>query len=75
MVRGHAKAEAQKKRLAKDAVGSKKHSAEETKAIRENGLTMKCPHCMQSMPNAGVLKNHFENKHPKVPMPPELANA
>ena len=33
---------------------------------------MQCPHCMQSMPNVGVLRNHFESKHPKLPIPPQF---
>lgn len=29
-------------------------------------------HTVLGMPNIGALKNHFENKHPKLPLPPEL---
>jgi hypothetical protein len=69
MVRGHAKAEAQRKNLAKNANQKTAHSAAEAAAIKNNGQTAQCPSCMQTMPNIGALKNHFENKHPKLPLP------
>jgi hypothetical protein len=36
-------------------------------------VTMICAVCKQGMPNIGALRSHFENKHPKSPLPPELA--
>eukprot|EP01031_Cornospumella_fuschlensis_P024015 gene24015-29062_t len=75
MVRGHAKAVAQEKNLAKQAEKAKsvKRSSTETKEILERGIALTCPVCKQGMPNIGVYRNHFENKHPRAPLPPELA--
>ena len=69
MVRGHAKAEAQRKNAAKNAGAKTVHSGAQASAIKQAGQTAQCPSCMQTMPNIGALKNHFENKHPKLPLP------
>lgn len=73
MVRGHAKEVSQQKRLAKeqDKLKSVKRTGSESRTVVEAGLTLKCPNCLQSCPNVGVLRAHFENKHPKLPLPPE----
>jgi len=74
MVRGHAKEVAQQKNAAKQADKAKsvKRDGSETRAILQAGVTFTCSVCKQSMANVGVLRNHFENKHPKAPLPPEL---
>lgn len=69
MVRGHAKAEAQRKNLAKNANKKSAHTASEALSIKQNGMTTQCPNCLQPMGNIGALKTHFENKHPKLPLP------
>eukprot|EP01039_Chlorochromonas_danica_P004436 gene4436-4860_t len=75
MVRGHAKAVAQEKGQARAAEKAKsvKRSGAESKAVREEGIALTCPVCRQGMPNIGVFRSHFESKHPKSPMPPELS--
>jgi hypothetical protein len=45
----------------------------QSKAIREAGITLTCPACFQGMPNLPAYRIHFENKHPKLPLPPELS--
>eukprot|EP01032_Pedospumella_encystans_P022807 gene22807-25838_t len=74
MVRGHAKEVAQQKNAAKLASkeASKGRDGSESKKIKEAGITYVCSVCKQGMSNIGVLRTHFENRHPKSPLPPEL---
>lgn len=44
----------------------------QSKKIKEAGITYVCSVCKQGMSNIGVLRSHFENRHPKSPLPPEL---
>lgn len=44
----------------------------QSKKIKEAGITYVCSVCKQGMSNIGVLRTHFENRHPKSPLPPEL---
>ncbi|CBQ70664.1 conserved hypothetical protein [Sporisorium reilianum SRZ2] len=68
-VRGHAKAQAQEaaKKKADAAKGGKSQLGE----ARAKGLKFTCPTCKGQNPNYKVLKEHFENKHPKETCPPE----
>ena len=36
------------------------------------GLKVACAVCKSQMPDPKTYKQHFENKHPKNPMPAEL---
>lgn len=69
MVRGLAKGQAQAKNFAKSQQGKKAHAPGEIDKIKQAGQTAACPTCMQTMPNVGALKQHFEQKHPKLPLP------
>ena len=74
MVRGHAKAVAQQKNQAKMAekAGSVGRTGAESAAVKNAGITTVCPTCKAGCPNIGALKDHYINKHPKLPLPPEL---
>eukprot|EP01036_Dinobryon_divergens_P022235 gene22234-30476_t len=74
MVRGHAKEVAQQKNAAKMAEKSKsaKRDSSESKKVKEDGVPLVCAVCKQGMPNVGAMRNHYENRHPKTPLPPEL---
>eukprot|EP01038_Epipyxis_sp_PR26KG_P014430 gene14430-19366_t len=76
MVRGHAKLVAQEKSAnrAADKAKSVKRDGSESKQIREAGIALSCSVCKQGMANIGVLRTHFENRHPRSPLPPELAS-
>ena len=39
------------------------------------GLKMTCTVCRSMMPDPKTYKQHFENKHPKNPIPQELLEA
>eukprot|EP01040_Poterioochromonas_malhamensis_P003543 gene3543-3784_t len=74
MVRGHAKAVSQEKHAAKlaDKAKSMKRDSAESKRVKEAGINIVCPICKQGMPNVGVYRTHYENRHPSSPLPPEL---
>ena len=44
----------------------------QSKKVKEDGVTLTCAVCKQGMPNIGAMRNHYENKHAKLPLPPEL---
>ncbi|KAJ9477495.1 Zinc finger protein [Pseudozyma hubeiensis] len=69
MVRGHAKQQAQEA-AAKKAAAAKGGKSQLGEA-RQKGLKFTCPRCMAQSPNYGVLKEHFQNKHPKDAVPAE----
>ena len=68
MVRGNAKAKAQEKNAKKQA---EKTTAKSTLGKTNESLVLKCSVCMAMMKNAKQLKDHFESKHPKAPLPAE----
>ncbi|KIS71354.1 uncharacterized protein UMAG_11862 [Mycosarcoma maydis] len=72
-VRGHAKQQAQEA-AAKRAAAAKGGKSQLGEA-RQKGLKFTCPKCMGQNPtqNYKVLKEHFENKHPKDSVPPECS--
>ncbi|XP_068228474.1 zinc finger protein 706-like [Palaemon carinicauda] len=74
MARGHQKAQSQAKNMAKQqAIKSKQgHNANEQKKAALKALTFQCPVCRGMMPDPKTYKQHFENKHPKDPLPEEL---
>jgi hypothetical protein len=74
MARGQQKIQAQQKAnekaaKLKKAAGNSKKDNEKTAAA---GLKSKCTVCMAQMPDPKTYKQHFENKHSKMPLPEEL---
>lgn len=71
MARGHQKIQSQQ-RNAKKQAELKKASGHDQKAAAQKALTFVCTVCKSQMPDPKTYKQHFENKHPKSPMPEEL---
>nr|XP_033788747.1 zinc finger protein 706-like [Geotrypetes seraphini] len=72
MARGQQKIQSQQKN-AKEQAEKKKHGSAQ-KAAAKAALVFTCPVCRTQMPDPKTFKQHFESKHPKSPMPPELAD-
>ncbi|KAA3671735.1 hypothetical protein EG68_10012 [Paragonimus skrjabini miyazakii] len=70
MTRGQQKIQAQQ-RNAKKQADLKKNSVDQKKAASKS-LIHSCPVCKAQMPDLKTFKQHFENKHPKSPLPSEL---
>ena len=68
MVRGNAKKLAQEKNAKKQA---EKTTAKSNLGKPNQSLQMKCSVCMAQMKNAKQMRDHFESKHPKLPLPKE----
>ncbi|CAD6187366.1 unnamed protein product [Caenorhabditis auriculariae] len=73
MARGHQKALSQQKNAQKKADMAKKQGADQKGAAMAS-LHHKCTVCMAMIPDPKTYKQHFESKHPKSPMPPELVD-
>jgi len=74
MARGHQKAQSQaKNQEKKDKL--KKSQAHDQKKAAKAALVYQCTVCKTQMPDLKTYQQHFENKHPKSPMPPELSAA
>ncbi|XP_056268350.1 zinc finger protein 706-like [Pseudoliparis swirei] len=73
MARGHQKIQSQQKN-AKKAAEKKKGQAADQKTSAMVALVHTCPVCRTQMPDPKTFKQHFESKHPKSPMPPELVD-
>ena len=71
MARGQQKIQAQQKNAAKQAK-MKKAAGSDQKAAAKKALIYTCPVCRTQMPDPKTYKQHFESKHPKQPLPPEL---
>lgn len=71
MARGQQKIQAQQKNAAKKAAASKKS---DQRGAAKKALIFTCPVCRSQMPDPKTFKQHFESKHPKSPLPPELAS-
>ncbi|KAM3729011.1 Zinc finger protein [Dirofilaria immitis] len=71
MARGHQKFQSQQKNLKKQEE-LKKSKGNDQKAAAIKALTHKCTVCMALMPDPKTYKQHFESKHPKAALPPEL---
>merc|ERR1712083_229709 len=74
MARGQQKIQSQQKAAEKaaklkKAQGNSKKDNEKTAAA---GLKSSCSVCKAQMPDPKTYKQHFENKHSKLPMPEEL---
>lgn len=70
MTRGQQKIQAQQKNAAKQSK-AKKGSHDQKKAAQA-ALVYSCPVCKSQMPDPKTYKQHFENKHPRAELPPEL---
>ncbi|KAI7899569.1 At2g23090 like protein [Cokeromyces recurvatus] len=68
MARGAQKEQA-RQRAQKEAAKRKSNGSQ--LGARAAGLQIKCPKCFIALPNYNLLKQHFEAKHPKDPVPPE----
>ena len=71
MARGQQKIQSQKKNAEKQAK-MKKAQGSGQKASALKALIYTCPVCRSQMPDPKTYKQHFESKHPKNPLPPEL---
>ncbi|KAM4699810.1 zinc finger protein 706 isoform 1-T2 [Discoglossus pictus] len=72
MARGQQKIQSQQKNAKKQS--EKKKAGIDQKAAAKAALVHTCPVCRTQMPDPKTFKQHFESKHPKSPMPPELAD-
>nr|CRZ22886.1 Bm4970 [Brugia malayi] len=73
MARGHQKFQSQQKNLKKQEE-MKKSKGSDQKAAAIKALTHKCTVCMALMPDPKTYKQHFQSKHPKAVLPPELVD-
>lgn len=73
MARGQQKIQSQQKNAKKQA-GQKKKQGHDQKAAAKAALIYTCTVCRTQMPDPKTFKQHFESKHPKTPLPPELAD-
>lgn len=71
MARGQQKIQSQQK-AAEKAAKLKKQQGHDQKKAAAAALTYKCPVCMSMMGDLKTFRQHFENKHPKAPLPNEL---
>lgn len=71
MARGHQK-EQSRERNAKKAASSSKSKVDQ-RASAAKSLHYTCNVCRTQMPDPKTYKQHFENKHPKLPLPPECS--
>jgi hypothetical protein len=74
MARGQQKIQSQQKAAEKAAKQKKQagHSANDQKKAAMAALKSSCCVCKSLMPDPKTYKQHFENKHPKSPLPAEL---
>lgn len=72
MARGQQKIQAQQKNAAKKSASKK---STDHKAAAMKALVFTCPVCRSQMPDPKTYKQHFESKHPRSPLPPELAES
>ncbi|XP_072530807.1 zinc finger protein 706 [Salminus brasiliensis] len=71
MARGHQKIQSQQKNAKKQAE-IKKSKGHDQKTAAKAALVFTCGVCRSQMPDPKTFKQHFESKHPKNPLPPEL---
>jgi len=71
MARGQQKIQSQQK-AAKRAQDLKRQQGHDQKTAAQKALTVQCCICKTQMPDPKTYKQHFENKHPKAPLPQEL---
>ncbi|KXJ04196.1 Zinc finger protein 706 [Exaiptasia diaphana] len=71
MARGHQKIQSQQKAQEKKDKLKKAQGSDQKKAAKA-ALKYSCPVCKSQMPDPKTFKQHFESKHPKNELPPEL---
>ena len=71
MARGHQKIQSQKKNQEKQAKLNKGKGVDH-KASALKALVHSCPVCRAQMGDLKNLKQHFESKHPKSPLPDSI---
>ncbi|RMX43890.1 hypothetical protein pdam_00011307 [Pocillopora damicornis] len=74
MARGHQKFQSQQKNAQKQEK-LKKAQGHDQKSAALKALVFTCTVCKSQMPDPKTYKQHFESKHPKAALPPELASA
>lgn len=74
MARGQQKIQSQQKNAEKQAKLKKAQGTDQKKSAAA-ALVYTCSVCKTQMPDTKTYKQHFENKHPKNEMPPELKEA
>jgi len=74
MVRGHAKDVARERNAKKQEAGAGKRSGAESAALRSAAAPIVCANCRASLSNPRVYLEHWQNKHSKLPLPPDLAS-
>uniref|UniRef100_A0A1I7ZP00 4F5 domain-containing protein n=1 Tax=Steinernema glaseri TaxID=37863 RepID=A0A1I7ZP00_9BILA len=74
MTRGHMKMQAKEKNMKKQEA-LRKAQGFDHKGAQQKSLNYKCPICMAQNVHLKSYKEHFTNKHPNAPLPPELAEA
>lgn len=72
MARGQQKLQSQAKAQKKADAHKKGHNLHEQKKAAAKALVHSCPVCKAQMPDPKTFKQHFENKHPKEPLPDVL---
>jgi len=72
MARGQQKIQSQQKNAEKQAKLKKGGSLADQKKAAAKALTFVCTVCKSQMPDPKTYKQHFENKHPKAPLPDNL---
>lgn len=73
MARGQQKLQSQAK-AAKRAQDLKRQQGHDQKSAAQKALTITCSVCRTQMPDPKTYKQHFENKHPKLPLPAECSD-
>jgi ribosomal protein L44E len=71
MARGQQKIQSQQKNAEKQAKMKKAQGSDQKKSAAA-ALVYSCSVCKTQMPDPKTYKQHFENKHPKNPLPEEL---
>ncbi|CAK6450060.1 unnamed protein product [Pipistrellus nathusii] len=59
---------------AKKQAGQKKKQEHDQKAAANAALIYTCTVCRTQVPDPKTFKQPLESKHPKTPLPPELAD-
>lgn len=71
MARGQQKIQSQQKNAEKLAKLKKAQGSDQKKAAAA-ALVYSCAVCKTQMPDPKTYRQHYENKHPKNPLPEEL---
>ena len=74
MTRGQQKVQSRLKNEQKLAKQKKAqgHDVKQQQKAAQKALVYSCPVCRTQIPDVKTFRQHFESKHPKSPLPPEL---